>query len=96
MATLYITEFDKIVKDQTEEIQAIRFPAITTQTVTIGASSAASSAFNAKTRLVRVVSDVDCHIEYGTSPTATTSKTFLPAYVPEYFGVDGGNKIAVI
>lgn len=96
MATLYITEFEGIVGDQTERVQATKFPALTTQTVSIAGSSAASSAFHRRCSVVRVATDVGCHIECSTNPTATTSSTYLPAYTVEYFGVKAGDKIAVI
>lgn len=69
---------------------------ITTQKVTSSGSSAASAAFGNNIEYVRIAADADCHIEFGTSPTATTSKIFVPAKDTEYFKVSGGEKIAVI
>ena len=47
---------------------------ITTQKVTSSGTSAASAAFGNNIEYVRIVADADCHIEFGTGPTATTSK----------------------
>lgn len=67
------------------------------QTVTVG-SEADSSALNAGTRIVRMVSDTACHYKFAASPTATTSLQYLPANVIEYKGVpaSSGYKISVI
>ena len=50
---------------------------LTTQKVTSSGSSAASSAFSANIEYVRIIPDADCHIEFGTAPTATNAKIFL-------------------
>tara|TARA_B100001287_G_scaffold110953_1_gene93538 strand:- start:5264 stop:5533 length:270 start_codon:yes stop_codon:yes gene_type:complete len=69
---------------------------VTTQKVNSSGSSAASSAFGSNIEYVRVCADADCHIEFGISPTATTSKIFLPSKDTEYFKVSEGEKVAVI
>ena len=69
---------------------------VTTQKVTSSGSSAASSAFGANIEYVRVIPDADCHIEFGVSPTATSSKIFLESKTSEYFKVSEGEKVAVI
>jgi hypothetical protein len=72
----------------------------TSQTVAIGASSAATA--NVLTRgvvVIRVVSTANCFVRIGTgTPTATTADTFVPAFTPEYFRVDAtsGIRVAVI
>lgn len=68
----------------------------TTQTRTSTSSSAQSSAIGAGTTIVRLVCTEDCHVAFGSNPTATTSSMYLPANTPEYFGVTGGHKVAVI
>ena len=67
-----------------------------TQRISIGGASAASSAFAAKTRAVRIVSTTACHYVVGSDPTATTDDTYLPAEVVEFVAVGGGQKIAFI
>lgn len=79
-----------------QSIQAAS-PTGTTQTITTSGSSAAiSTAFGNNTRLVRIVATEDVHLEFATSPTATTSDPFLPANQVEYFRVTAGDKVAAI
>jgi len=67
----------------------------TTQTISVTGTSAATS--NAvSSDIIRVISTTDCFITFGTSPTATTSHTFLVAYVAEYFRITPGEKVAAI
>tara|TARA_A100001515_G_scaffold60268_1_gene47497 strand:+ start:101 stop:370 length:270 start_codon:yes stop_codon:yes gene_type:complete len=69
---------------------------VTTQKVNSSGSSAQSSAFGSNIEYVRVVSDADCHIEFGVNPTATNAKIFLPSKSEDYFKVSEGEKVAVI
>lgn len=66
------------------------------QSVAIGASSASSTELNSKTSIIRIFPTVDCFIEFGDSPTATTSSHFCPGGVIQYFGVYQFSKLAVI
>ena len=67
-----------------------------TQTVAVGASSAASSAVNANTREIRVIATVDAYVEISSAPTASSSSVILPAFTVEYFRVAGSDKVAVL
>ena len=67
-----------------------------TQTVAVGASSAASSAVNANTREIRVIATVDAYVEISSAPTASSSSFILPAFTVEYFRVDSASKVALI
>ena len=67
-----------------------------TQTVAVGASSAASNAVNANTREIRVIATVDAHVEISSAPTASSSSFILPAFTVEYFRVAGSDKVAVL
>ena len=97
MSTLYITEFKSLRKDRNALVpQIAALPAVVEQTVTISGTSAQSSALNAETTMVRLVSDVTCSILIGANPTATTAKMRLTADSPEYFMAGNGDKIAVI
>ena len=94
MATLYIAEFERPADGRVNVANA---PPIAEQTVAIGGASVASSAFNAKTRVVRIHCDAICSIKFGaTAPTATTSNMRLPADTIEYFGVNNNSFVAVI
>jgi hypothetical protein len=96
MAKVYITEYCTSPKENGILLQAPQEPALTTQTVAIGGASAQSSAFNAKTKFVRIHADAVCSILFGENPTATANSPRLAAGVSEYFGVIPGQKIAVI
>ena len=74
----------------------IGFLPTASQNVSVGASSTQSTAVAMTTWQVRLISDTDCYIAIGASPTATTSGTWLPATSPEYFSCHPGDKIAVI
>ena len=63
------------------------FKPSTTQTVAAGSTSAASSAFGSETREVRIVTTVDAYVEFGSSPTASSSSLIVPAFTVEYFRV---------
>lgn len=97
MATLYIAEFT----GQPNSLAGIAVPAaqqpyVATQTVAIGGLTTQSQAFQPQTRFVRVHTDAICSIAWGTSPTATTASPRMAADHTEYFGVNGGDKLAVI
>jgi hypothetical protein len=92
MAKLHITE----LYDLAGVMQIPQMPPIAEQAMDIGATSAASSAFNASTRFVCLSAKADCHIAVGADPTATTGKMPLAAGQSYYFGVTPGHKVAVI
>ena len=98
MANLHITEFDRLAVSANggPVVQIASMPPLAEQVVAIGASSAASSAFNASTRFVCLTPKADCHIQIGATPTATTSLLPLTAGQAYYFGVTPGHKVAVI
>ena len=96
MAVLYIAEFSQLMPTPGGTGQAPRTPPIAEQTVAIGGASAASGAFNTATNFVRVHTDAICSIAFGASPVATTAQMRLAAGQTEYFGVNAGDKIAVI
>lgn len=80
--------------DESRVIPAV-FPG-NSQRVAIGASSVQSSAMGETTGLVRLTGSSDCYVSFGSNPTATTSSLYLPAGAIEYFGINPGDKIAVL
>ena len=63
----------------------------------VNTGSQQSTATNANTEYVRIMSDTNgVHIAFGASPTASASTTILGAYDPEVFKIDGGMKVAAI
>ena len=104
MGILHISEYNAIHKTNVGDdpvigdgvAQTVKEPSITTQAITFSTVTS-SAAFNDSTRIVRVVSDTQCYIKFGSSPTAVTASSMLmPALGVEYFGVDPGDKISVI
>lgn len=99
MSNLSITEYASVGRDVNgSPLPAGEAPALAIQNVTF-TTAAASAAFNAKTRFVRVVADADCRIVFGTAPTATSTDTLMAAGQPEYFGVNalgGPYKISAV
>ena len=96
MATLYITEFANIGRDQGHGVQATSLPPVAEQTIAIGVASAQSGAFNAATNFIRAHADSVCSIAVGVNPTATAANARMAANQTEYFQVRAGDKIAVI
>jgi len=103
MATLYITEYIDIAKgvgtwSQAQAPQATGLqPSLDQAPVAITASSSQSAAFQQSTILVRIHCDAICSVVIGLpNPTATTANARLAANQTEYFGVRGGDKLAVI
>lgn len=68
-----------------------------TQVVNFGLSSVATNnALSKNTIIVRLVATTACFVKISTgTPTATASDMFLPAGVPEYFGVNGYQTVKV-
>lgn len=108
MAVLYITELDTLGNpNEGGNAQIARMAPIAEQTLAIGGSSAASSAFNKQTRFVRLETDTTCAIAFGNAPTAQTASgtatgssatgtARLFQNTVEYFAVNPGDKVAVI
>ena len=97
MALFYIAEFSELV--QAGPVPIARAPGTTApQTpVVIGATSLQSAAFAAGTRFVRLHTDAVCSFLIGTNPTAIAQGSMrMAANQTEYFGVDAGDKVAVI
>jgi hypothetical protein len=75
-------------------VQAVAFGKV--QNVSYTGSAAASDAFLAGTRVVRLVATTDCFVAISANPTATTSTIYLPQGVVEYVRVNAGDKISAI
>ena len=94
MAKLYISEYEGVRQDSGGLAQVAQEPGIEQTPVTF-TPAALSAAFAARTKVVRIVSDADCFLLFGDSPTATANSKFLPANLVEYFGVNAGQKVSV-
>lgn len=92
MASLYITEYPHLFGLHSPV--PVGAPSAT-QKITIGASTQ-SAAFSTNTRLVRLHTDGICSIVLGANPTATTNDARFAANQTEFWGVAGGDKVAVV
>lgn len=98
MAKLYITEYSVLPRDEKGiSVPVPQEPCLVEQTpVVIGGGSLQSAAFNASTKFIRLHTDAICSIAFGTNPTASANSQRLRADATEFYGVRGGDKVAVI
>lgn len=95
MANLYITEIAKLGLDEQggKSIYPVE-PGVTTQKVAF-TTAAQSSAFNNKSRLVRLYADAAFHLAFGSNPTATASSPRYAANTEYIRAVNSGDKLSV-
>lgn len=93
MATIWISEFVTLPVVSGTNVQAPLMPPVAEQSFTF-TTATSSSAFNATTRLVRVMVSAQGHINLA--GTATTSNLPLAASAAEYFAVVPGATLSVI
>lgn len=97
MATLFVSEYGSVgLTLNGGNVAAGKEPRLAAQSVAVGVASAQSDAFQDNTRFIRVHTDVACYYKIGSNPTAVATEGRLAANQTEYFGVNGGDKIAVI
>lgn len=81
---------------QVARSNATAYEPVETTAVAIGTTPVVTTAtYASESRIYRFVSTVDAHIAFGSSPTATTSSTFLPAYSVEVFPVSDNLRASV-
>lgn len=68
---------------------------ISTERISLSSSAALSTTVTEDT-IVRLVSDADCFIAVGSSPTATNQSMPLPAKTPEYIELVSGDRISAL
>ena len=94
-AECYITEFAELAADELgNELQLANLSDATAEQNVTYTTSAASAAMNASTRYVRIICDAKAHFAVGSSPTATSSNTYVTADTAEYFAINPGEQIA--
>lgn len=98
MAFLYITEYIDVPQQQGGMIPMGSEPGVDQAPLAIAGASAASAAFAAATKFVRLHTDAVCSVKFGTVPVATSANKRLAANATEYFAVAQGqtHKVAVI
>ena len=99
MAILYITEYAEMSIGPAGRVGQIpQEPPLAEQAITF-TTHTESSAFNAKTRFVRLHTDTNCFVVLGTAPVAVTSTNGrMAANQTEYRGVPLGAafKVSVV
>lgn len=78
MTKLYVSEYARLTETYGPggvPAQAPEEPPIATQVVDYSAGTAVSSAFNAKTRFVRIHADSICSVKFGTGSLAAAATT---------------------
>ena len=95
MTVLYIAEFAEPKLRNGNAFPVADQPPLAEQKLTF-TTSTQSSAFNAKTQLIRVHAPSICSIKIGSNPTATTDTARMAAGSTEYFRVNPGDKLAAI
>lgn len=97
---LYVTEFDSMLNDAASGSSYPRCPSLADQVIAFGGISAASAAFNARTRVVRVHSSATCAVKIGgPAPVAKSGlggTSRLAAGVSEFYAVHPGDALGVI
>lgn len=97
MAVVYISEYAEAPNIKTGQMLPVgQEPSLAEQTVAIGVGSVQSAAFNAKTKFVRLHTDAICSVKFGSNPTATATTPRMAANSTEFFGVNPGDKVAII
>lgn len=98
MAILYISQYATLGRDANGQVLPVPpgETLVATTPVTTSATSAQSAVFNGQARIVRLLCTGNCHVLFGSNPTATTSNHFLLANEEYFFAVDGGDRCAVI
>ena len=95
MARISIREYEHISAVTRGIVPVGEEPAVASQTFTITGATQSSSAFNIRTRFVRIHTDVNCSLEFGTAPTATAGSCDMVAGQTEYFGVVNATSLKV-
>lgn len=95
-ASCKIAEYANLAVDEGGRVVPVALePSLAVQSVTY-TTNVASSAFNARTRFIRVICDAKAHFEFGTAPTATATDPYIATDSAEYFAVprNGSYKVA--
>jgi len=84
-----------LARDNNQQVvQALRPNTSTCQQLSLTASSQSFSAVGVAVSTVRLCSNVACRLGFGGA--ATTTSTYLPAGVAEYFAVTPGDVISAL
>lgn len=97
MAWVSITESRGLVKHSTDDTYMPLLDNIASHLVSFSPTARQSSAFNANTRVITVISTADCFVAIGANPTATTAAgVFLSSGVYRTLPCAGSDKLSAI
>jgi hypothetical protein len=94
--TVNVAQFGGLQGGHAGDMQVANTNFVSSENVTSAATSAQSAKMSASTRVVRIATDTTVRVAFGTNPTATSTDVRLLADTVEYFGVNPGDKVAVI
>ena len=92
---VWITEFAAVGSAGGGALQIAKMPAVAKQQVDTTGGVQTSAAFNASTKFIRVICEVQCAVRADGTAAAVTD-LLIPAYTAEYFGVLPGSTLSVI
>ena len=92
---VWITEFASVGSAGGGALQIAKMPAVAKQQVDTTGGVQTSAAFNASTKFIRVICEVQCAVR-ADGTAATITDLLIPAYTAEYFGVLPGSTLSVI
>ena len=95
MAVLFVTEYARLAIESQGIPVLVGLEPSKTQTVAVGAGSLQAT-LGLGTKFVRLHTDAICHVKFGTNPTASATEMRMAANQTEFFGVKGGELVAVI
>lgn len=96
MSTVSVTQFSAVGSVSNGSLMCPQAPFIATEDISASTTSAQSAAFDSQTRFVRIMSDANVRVRFGSNPTATATDMPIRANSPEFVAVVSGDKIAVI
>lgn len=96
MANMYIREYRYVLRDEGGNIvQAGHEDGYRTGQAVTFTTSTQSAAFQSDTRFVRITTDAEAFLDFGSNPAAVAADGIqVQADTPEFFGVEPGQKVA--
>lgn len=92
-ASCYIREYQALGGAQ---IPIAQEPGVDQTPISLAGGAVSSAAFAATTHVIRLVCGASASYLVGSSPSATTANSVIPALLPEYFGVTPGQVVSII
>ena len=96
MSIVSVTQFSAVGVVSNGSLMCPQAPFVATEDINASTVSAQSAAFDGQTRFVRILSDANVRVRFGSNPTATAADMPIRANSPEFVAVVSGDKIAVI